>query len=93
MATTEKLIADFHSLVRRGVHILLIYSEGLAYYNYRQIFKDEICSLRPSEFIQTKYLISANHGFTLSYNQEILTETICEWVHAVCYGTKYLVNV
>lgn len=76
----KTLVSHAELLVRKGVHLMFIYSGGSpAYYNYRKYFKQGLSAVEPMENVETRIIEEADHGFTLLEYQELLIELIHNW--------------
>jgi len=75
------IAADFHSLIERGVYLLLVYSKGDAGLDYLNLtLSDEIHELSSCGKLQAEIISQTDHIFTLLNTQRYLFNVVQEWL-------------
>jgi len=81
-AAAPGLQADFRTLLDRGVHLLLVYSEGDPGLDYLEIMLgSELQKLTAHDNCGKVILREADHTFTLMQSQDDLIETMWVWAN------------
>jgi pimeloyl-ACP methyl ester carboxylesterase len=75
------IAAGFHSLIERGAHLLLVYSEGDAGLDYLDLtLSDKIHELSSCGKLQVEIISQTDHIFTLLNTQRYLLTVVQEWL-------------
>lgn len=68
------------SLVKRGVNVLLVYSEGsTAWDAFRLTLEAGVAPIRSSDRLKIEMLENVDHVFTLGWSQAVLIDRIRQW--------------
>jgi pimeloyl-ACP methyl ester carboxylesterase len=79
MASTAR--DGLHSMLRRGVHLLVVYSEwDLGFYGFQAVFKDDLKQSASAGQLTLKVISKTDHTFTQLRAQRQLFQVLEDWL-------------
>ena len=76
----DAVAEEIAALLRRGVHLLYIYSGGYKLYNYKGQFFDEFPNVRQNPGVEVEYFGNADHTYMLLADRDQLIRRIEAWL-------------
>jgi pimeloyl-ACP methyl ester carboxylesterase len=74
-------------ILGRGVQLFFVFTGSWSIYNYRDQLADAFPFIRQSGAVRVDYFPGADHTFTRLHNQQILVETVRDWLTRL-YGSE-----